>query len=208
MTPLNHNKGFTLIEIMIVLAIMAGIMSLSVNYLVSSNRSQKKFLHQFALVSKEIQSKAKLYNATFRIVIRLGAEDSDEEQSFWVERSRVAGVLLEGESPIKDILEAKEDNEDSPPSDFSLAKKVFKEPQIIPKGLRISSVEMATAKAEITEGYAYIYFLPQGLVDESAIHFKSTQLEVQKHWTIAFHPLTGKANTLPKYIALKDIYSQ
>ena len=58
----------------------------------------------------------------------------------------------------------------------------------------------------ITTGKAFIHYMPQGLVEESAIHLKS---DSGGKWTIAIHPLTGKAELISgDSMSLKDMSKQ
>ncbi|NJM10261.1 MAG: type II secretion system protein, partial [Bdellovibrionaceae bacterium] len=74
----------------------------------------------------------------------------------------------------------------------------------LPAGIRFEKVELSRLKSPVTEGRAFIHYLPQGLVDEAAIHIKGSGAQA---WTIAIHPLTGKAELISKPVALKELKS-
>lgn len=77
-----------------------------------------------------------------------------------------------------------------------------KEPRPIPSGLRFDRVELARLEHPITNGKAYIHYMPEGLVDEANIHIKGEKTQA---WTITIHPLTGKAELVEKSLSLKDM---
>lgn len=85
--------------------------------------------------------------------------------------------------------------------DGSYTKKI---PEL-PGGIRFEKVELTRLKNPVTVGRAFIHYLPQGLVDEAAIHIKGGETQA---WTIAIHPLTGKAEVISKTVDLKEIKSQ
>ena len=70
--PNFHDKGFTLIEIMIVVVIIASIFATFVPGLFSkSDRELRKEVRRIALLSKEIRNRAVLTKNTHRIVFNI-----------------------------------------------------------------------------------------------------------------------------------------
>ena len=207
----DTNHGFTLIEMMIVLAIIGGVIAISMPYITNRNSQTKATLRQFVVLSRELHTKAKLQGATYRLVINLQDESNGSKrpvQTYWVEKGKANTVLKPNEEA--DALQRAKDrknDKDAPPDPaaFEVDPSFFKKPKELPPGLIFQKVELARLQQPITSGKAFIHYLPQGLVDEAAIQLKG---EKGALWTIAIHPLTGRAELISKVIGLKELQSQ
>ena len=82
------NQGFTMIEMMIVLIIIAGGTSLLLTRLDNSRNQLKSTIREFRLLTKRLHSTARLRNHTLRLVFDLGDPNLPERsrvQKYWVE---------------------------------------------------------------------------------------------------------------------------
>lgn len=205
----RHERGFTLIEMMIVLAIMGGIVALSMPYMSSRNAKTKSFLRQFTVMSRELHTRAKLQGTVYRLVIDLKNQGDGLHppvQQFWVERANGKAVVKADEEKI--ALEAARNGASKAvkdPRGFQVDTSINKGQKELPSGLRFEKVELTRLDHPVTEGKAYIHYLPEGLVDEAAIHLKG---EKNQAWTISIHPLTGKAELITKSVTLQEMKSQ
>jgi general secretion pathway protein H len=189
---------------MIVLAIVAATVAVAVPRIASRNNKNKSVLRDFSTLSRQLHMKSKLNGFTYRLVLDLKAGASSKEtQGFWVEKSESGSLVKPGEEKFKE--EKDRDGKVIKASDFAIDTSLTKEPEILPSGMRFESVELSRLPEPITTGKAYIHFLPQGLVEESAIHLKT---DAGQKWTIAIHPLTGKAEIITDSMSLQDIKSQ
>lgn len=191
---IKSSRGFTLIEIMIVLAIIASMITLVAPRMVRKDGNIKSVARQFVVMSKEIRNKARLTNSTYRLVIDL----DDEGNKYWVEKSN-------GPQPVdpEGYEKAKEkEDKDGPPPLFQKDKSVLKREQSLPNGLRFGSVETTNMKAPITSGLAYIHFFGEGFVEAAALQITNGN---NLTWTLVFNPLTGQADIIEKAQSLKDI---
>lgn len=201
--------GFTLIELMIVTAIIAATITLAMPYLTNRNSQTRSFLHKMTVVSRELHTKAKLLGVTYRLVIDMPEvtnPDKPPEQKIWIERSNSKTVMsAKEEEEALERLKETDEKRKIDPKGFEKDEALTKRLPEMPYGLRFDRVELTRLKKPITSGRAFIHYLPQGLVDEAAIHVKG---EKGAEWTIAIHPLTGKAELISKQMELKDLKSQ
>ena len=190
-------RGFTLIEILIVLAIIATIMAVAAPRLFRSNVNIRSVIHKIAIQSKEIRNRARLSNSTYRLVLNM---EGDKHQ-YWIERSN--GPQAVDPKAIEEALEKeKNKDEDAPPPLFQMDKSLLRGPQDLPGGLRFAQVETLSHAEPVIAGKAYIHFFPQGFVEGSAVQITDGK---KLTWTLVFNPLTGQADIIEKAISLKDV---
>ncbi len=208
MRKLLPQHGFTLIELMVVLAIMGGVVALSMPYIGSRNSKTKAVLRELSVLSRELHTRAKLQGVVYRLVIDMQEDTSGKRpvQLYWVEKANGGTVLKANEEDEAfKAAQDKDPKKGKDPRAFEVDKSMIKKPRELPQGMTFEKVELSRAKDAITHGRAFIHYLPQGLVDEAAIHIKG---EKTAAWTIAIHPLTGKAEVISKPLSLKELKSQ
>ena len=191
---------------MVVIAIIGGVVVMSMPYLTNRNGQTKAVLRELTVLSRELHTKAKLQGVVYRLVIDMGAEGKNNTQSYWVEKANAQTVVKpnEEEEALKRASETDEDKRKDPKG-FEVDKTIIKKHRELPRGMTFDKVELTRSPNPIVHGKAFIHYLPAGLVDEAAIHLKG---EKGAEWTIAIHPLTGKAELISKTLLLKDIKSQ
>src|ERR1044072_3106016 len=77
----QSKKGFTLLEIIVVLGIMGAIIALGLGRVRKKDNDLKKVARDFYVLGKEIRNAARLKSNTYRLMIRL----DEGAQSYWVE---------------------------------------------------------------------------------------------------------------------------
>ncbi len=196
----NTERGFTLVEIMIVIAIIAGVLAIGVPKMFSSSTAMRGAVRKIAVMSRDIRNNSRLYDVTTRLVISL---DKQKGYSYAVESSPGV-VLMASETKEKELekLTTLQQEGEKKKTDFSPEARVLKKVVGLPKGMIFEDVEKGGQTEIITEGKAYINFYPQGLAEESAIHLGDGKA---LHWTIVVNPLTGRADVYEKHVTLKEI---
>lgn len=197
-----RHAGFTLIEIMIVISIIAGVLVVGVPKMFSSGTAMRGAVRKIAVLTRDIRNNSRLYGVTTRLVLFVA---SDKVGAYNVESSPGI-VLMRTEEQEKEIEKLTESQQESTKTkvDFAPETRVLKKQVTFPRGLLIEDVEK-TGHDTVTEGKAYINFYPQGLSEESAIHVGDGKT---LHWTIVINPLTGRADVYEKRITLKELKNQ
>lgn len=192
-----------------VTAIIAGAIAMAMPYITNRNSQTKSFLRKMTVASRELHTRAKLTGSAYRLVIEIPEVvdvNKPPEQKIWVERANGKVVLSEKEEErAKEREDEREEDRKKDPRGFERDEAMSKKIPELPSGIRIEKVELSRMKTAVNGGKAFIHYLPQGLVDEAAIHIKGTGTQA---WTIAIHPLTGRAELISKPISLKEIKSQ
>lgn len=199
-----------MIEIMIVIAIISASVMMALPYITSRNTQTRRFLREMTVLSRELHTKAKLHGVVYRLVIEMPPPKSDgqpAQHTFWIEKSNSKLVLSEDEEEAaRERLAEREPEKRKDPKGFEVDTGIIKEPRELPAGLYFEQIELTRLKNPVRSGRAFIHYLPQGLVDEAAIHIRGAG--TTQAWTIAIHPLTGRAELIPKPTPLKEIKSQ
>ena len=202
------SRGFTLIEIMIVMAIVAAVITLGISQINKSGNDTKEALRKISTLTKQLHSMAKLNTATYRLVFDLGSGRDDAEQSYWVEKA--VGTIVRTEEDLSKQFEEKlntnESDEPAAPQTggFSKDEKILKGIKTLPGAVRFVHVESPSSKDPVTSGNAYIYFFPQGLADEALVQIKGKGAAEKMEYTLAVRPLNGRMDIISGLKLLKD----
>lgn len=195
----ESSSGFSLLEIIIVLAIIGAILAIALPRLMDKKQDTRKVFRDFVIAGKDIRNRAKLAGVSYRLAFRL---DKDQ-QTWWVEKATRA-VLLD-----KKKLEASRDNatatfkdEVKPTTDFTPDTTIFKKEQKLPDGFRFIHIESGPQELIATDGIAYIHFFSQGMIEPSAIQIEDAKKNV---WTLVFNPITGQSDVIPEAKTLRDL---
>lgn len=194
----TSNRGFTLIEILIVLAILAGIIAVGMPRLRLNNNNIKKVVRDLTVLTKEVRNQSRLKSMTHRLVFKL----EGNEHSYWVE-SATGQVLAQSEDELKKISEMSED--ERPVSPFQKSTKFFKKDRVLPAPYYFARIETVNRPTPVENGMAYIYFSPEGLVEQSVIQITDRK---NMTWSLILNPLTGQADIVEKAFSLKDLLAK
>jgi|GEM_PF-493851 len=202
----SAEAGFTLIELMVVIAIIAAVVAVAIPKIAGRNNKNKEILRMLTVLPRELHMKSKLNGSTYRLVLDLKDGDkSKSSQSFWVEKSETNALAKPDEEKEERENRNRDDKDKKAKKDFNPDPSVMKQKQMLPSDMHFDKIELSRLPDPIVSGKAYIHFLPQGLVEESAIHLKT---DSGQKWTIAIHPLTGKAEVISDSTSLQDLKSQ
>jgi prepilin-type N-terminal cleavage/methylation domain-containing protein len=190
--------GFTLVEILIVLAILGGLAAIGVQKL---NRAEnlKTAVRRITTIIKKSRIYAKLNNQTYRLVINI---EKDKTHQYWVESSSKTLVLDPEKERETKKEEKKADAESGPTDGFGKASDITKKVRDLPPGWYFTEIESAGQKQGTDEGLHYIYFLPQGVAEESVIQITDRK---KSTWTLYIPPLTTQTQIFTEAKKLKDL---
>lgn len=209
----KNSLGFSLIEILIVLGLMAVIIVTVAVPRQSQQKAYNNYFRRFSLMSKSIKNRAQIENATYRMVFLL---TNDEDPVITVEKAKGAALLGsedETEELFEDIYkqrteEIKKTDEEKKEalnaSNFKPSKRFDPEKLDRPKGLKIKQIEIAGLPTIIEpDSLGAFHYFPNGLVEEVAIQVQTEDEALQ--WTLVSDPLTGEFYTFGSFKTLKEI---
>lgn len=218
--------GFTLIEVMIVLVVIATLAFMGTNMLTGTFRVKSRELSwRMASTVKYLYNSAVMENKTVRLVFDF------ESNSYWAEATSER-FLLEKESdkkePPKMAGEGSKEYKgeeggakDSEVSGGGDAEAVKEEPYVepleptfgtvstplletrgLPVGLYLKDVFTTHDGAPVTAGRAYIYFFSNGYAEAAVINFRDA--DDTKYISVRIEPFSGTTNISPEYGKLEE----
>jgi general secretion pathway protein H len=195
----NHQNAFTLIELLVVILIIVFVVSIGIQRFGRSTGSQLRALtNKVSTLNKEIHHSARLKNKTYRLVLDFGDKEKPNGPSIYVESG--SGREL---APNPDATPLPHFGGDkAPPAAFTKDSEILKKAIQLPKIIYFEDVEIENKEKPITEGRAYVYFFPQGLVQKSIIHLTDGK---KIHWSLIINPLTASTIIKDEYVKLKDL---
>ncbi len=191
----SAQRGFTLIEILIVLGIMSAVIVLGLGRVRKNENNIKTTFREITVLSKEIRNQARLTQTFFRLMIEIRPEKS----RYWVEKGN-AIEMKDAKAELKTPEEIEASGDDKKKSSFALYKKLTKKEKDLPKGIKFKSLEIQNAEP-LMDGLGAIYYSPEGLVEASIIHITDDK----NTWSLLINPLTGIVDIAEEEISLKDI---
>ncbi|MEI6092992.1 MAG: prepilin-type N-terminal cleavage/methylation domain-containing protein [bacterium] len=198
---MNKKKAFTLIEILIVLAIVGMIIGIGIPQVqrvfrtnLKSSAAKLSGLIRFAYDSSVVKG------ITHRIVFDF------DKRSYKLEVSPKGDLIsLDNEKAKKDAELKKSLDQDKesekPPTFYPYEGEAGKE-MVLPSGIIFDSIENISIKRKITSEIAYLYFFPQGMTENVIIRLKSEKGEAG-YYSIKVNPANARAKIEGRYIEEK-----
>ena len=202
-SPADHQDGFTLIEMIVVVAIIA-LMSIFILPNVSSyfQLNLNSATRAMASTIKETFNQTALTSRVFRIAYDL------KKNEYWVEGG-TSSILLDTQATrekeerkkklstkIGDTVEA---------SPFNLDKNVTRKKVGLPNGVTFEDIITEHDKDPIKDGVVYTHFFPQGITEQAIIHLQD---QADHHISLVISPLIGRTELYNRYVTRGDVFGK
>lgn len=196
----TNNRGFSLLEVTIVILIIGGLLAFAVPRLQFNKVDTRKVIRELTVTVKEVRNRARLYGTTYRIAFRL----DPDQQAYWVEKSNSI-TYIDKEALEKARNEAKSafrKNDEAVAAAFKPDTSFFKKERKLPRDYFFKLVETGASNMAYVDGMAYIHFFPQGFIEAAAVQIEDPKKNI---WTVTFNSLTGQSAIITEAKLLKDI---
>ena len=180
-TTSSRNKGFTLIEILLVLAIIAMVTSIGMPAVGRLTYQRVAgTTRRFVGTLRSVRNDAILLNRIYRLAIDF------ENQTWWIEKQSQL-ELLGGESQGGKIPDPKQ----APtPTGFSMADKYGKGPRELPGGVVFDGV-LTEQEGLLNKGLVYVHFFPSGYAEQSIVYLNKQGMQTGGY-SLFIRPANGK----------------
>ena len=173
---MKDSKGFTLIEVLVVIGIITLITSLSMPSLLSYFQvSLNSASRNVASSLNEAYNAAVITGKVYRMAYDL------KEHSYWVESGPAQTLLdttatrekAERRKRLSSMSQfKKESSSENPSSPFKIDKTITRSKLKLPSGVEFEDIQHQQNPQTITEGLAYTHFFPSGITERTVIHLK------------------------------------
>lgn len=188
-------SGFTLIEIMIVIALMAMVMSFAIpQFGAAIKLNLSNASRQMANLIRATHDEAVLKGLVHRLAI-----DIDKRQ-YWVEVGERKFLMLSHEQQEEErrLNERRSEEEKQKRKEpFTLAQSITKKKTTLPTGVSFTEVINARSKEPVKGGIVYAHFFPHGFVEKLIIHLKDNY---ERENTLIINSVTGKSRLFERYV--------
>lgn len=208
-----NSLAFTLVEMMIVLGIIAGLMSFGVSVIGTTGNDMRDNSKNLVRIIKYIYNLAAVSSDYYRLVI-----DLDEQKYFVqvspepffvvkegdeVEAMRIKNQMKDDDGELGNDEEEAQKQQANQVGAFVESEDELLEIFEVPKTIKIKSVYVMHQLENIEEGKAYIYFFPKGLTEFSVIQI--TDSEEESFLTLIVNPLTGRTEVKEEEVDYEDL---
>ncbi len=170
MSSSNRASGFTLIEVLVVVALIGLIMSIAMpNVTLALKVNLSNSSRELASTIRSTYDEAILKGQVYRVAFDI------EKGEYWVEQGE-RGFLIRSEEQAEeerrrqDRLTEEERAKKKEP--FTLAKAVTKSKRKLPKGVHFTDIITAHMKDPQKAGMGYAHVFPHGFIEKLVIHLK------------------------------------
>jgi len=179
---LSRNPGFTLIEILLVLALIAMVTSVGIPAVGRLTYQRVAgTTRRFVGTLRSVRNDAILLNRIYRLAIDF------ENQTWWIEKQsklELLGTESQGQA-------APDPKKPAPsPSGFSIADKYGKKPRELPGGVIFDGV-LTERDGLLKSGLAYVHFFPSGYAEQSIVYLNKQGAE-GGGYSLYIRPANGK----------------
>lgn len=191
----NPSAGFTLLEILIVIALMALVMSFAIPQFgaaVKINLSNGS--RELANIIRATHDEAVLKGQVHRLAIDI------DKNEYWVEagdrKFLMRSADQEEEERRLDERRSEEEKEQKKPP-FALAQGVTRKKKALPTGVSFSDVLNSRSQEPVKGGVVYAHFFPHGFVEKLIVHLKDNY---NRENTLIVNSVTGKSKLYERYV--------
>ena len=201
-----RSSGFTLIEVLIVLGIIAGLMASAVSMIgVTAGSQMRKEAGNLNRIIRYVYHQAALTNQYYRLTFNL------DDQQYFVEYSDTPFYVVKEGDKLEEI---RLDNEEGLDEDdltagtaaatgnFAESEDDLLEVYKLSSNIKIAGVQIAHQNEKATAGVEYLYFFPRGYTEFAVIHISDQDEE--SYMTLIVNPLTGVVDMEEEFIEYED----
>lgn len=189
----GNQRGLTLLEILIVMGIMAGVIGTVAPRFVGLKSNAQSAVRKLGSLTRQLQTTAKLKGQNFRLVFRNSEKDG---VTYWVESGSLQAVPVSGELMERlGSLSEEEKQNILARNAYSKDTSVLKGEVQLPNGLKLLGIDTPSGAVTGVNNEWAVYFFGGGLAQEVAIRIGDGD---KLYWTLMVEPLTGRSHVFQR----------
>ena len=188
---MKTKKAFTLIELLLVVALLAFLFALSAKIFVRKRVRVKNTFNEFIQLNNRLSRLSQLNKQSYRLAFDLSPTESDQ---YWVEKKR-EGIFAQNSRAVDsravdtragDTSAVDSQNSDRLASAYQRDPSFYPEPQTLSPLLDIVKIEQKEQSQ--TDDLVYIYYYPSALAQETKIYF--VRPDNKAEWILYLDPVS------------------
>lgn len=202
---IGNSGGMTLVEILIVLGIIAGIVSFSTSFIGNvSGDGVREEASRLMRVVHYVYQQATISNRYLRLSFDLDNQKyvvEASEEPFYVvqEGDEIEALRLENEERNQ-LGNDEDEKEENKAATFSAIDDENLEEHVLSEGVKIKDFQALHQKESVAEGKNYLYFFPRGQTEFAVFHLSDA--DGDNVVTLAVNPISGEVT----YMAEEQSY--
>jgi general secretion pathway protein H len=181
----NRNRGFSLLEIMVVLLLIGVFTAIAIPTFRSITGSKlKSTANQLQGLIRDTYARASLSGKTCRIIF-----DMDKKE-YWVEESSDVVKAKNKEQEEAEEKEARDTGKPVKRPEFKAVEDELGEKQQLPEDIYFRSIWIDRFEERVNKGQIALYFFPDGYTEEAQIVIADDP-DGKRLYNLVVEPLTG-----------------